>query len=131
DWIIVVNDYFWQHAILIEPIEIASQSAGLREIADGIKAGVRTNLPEASRICVPQGAQVKLLRPAFFRIETAEQKHHIGSELHVFFRRCGLPAAGFFEYRGGRFLRAEIGVALVHAVVRQPAPAGVEEFMSL
>ena len=61
--------------------KIRRQRLDLREIADGIEAGVRAKLLEQAGVGVAQRAEVKLLGPAALRVETAKKHHHERGEL--------------------------------------------------
>src|SRR5262249_49665464 len=102
----------------------------LREIANRIEARVGAKFAEAARVRISERAQVKLLGPSFLRVESAEKEHHIRGKLSVLLGRSALSAARFLEDGRRGLFRARVWVALIDAVIRQPAAVGMEKVMS-
>ena len=73
DGIVVVDDRFRQRVFLLEQVEIFAQGFGLRPIADVVVAGVGAERLGRAGVYVAQSAEVQLLRPILFGVETAEE----------------------------------------------------------
>ena len=122
----VVDDRLGQGIVQLQPVEIGGQGAGLREIADGIEAGIRSEFGKQPGVVAAERAQMQLLDPAFSASSRPKKSIMITGELGVLGRRGGLAAAGFGEDGAGDFVEAEVGVALIQAVVGKPAALRVE-----
>ncbi len=113
-------------AFLIEPIEVRAERLGLRPIADRVEAAIASEGSHGLRVDVAQRAEMQLFRPAFLRVEPAEEDHHERGKGARLFGRVDLPGASSVE--GGRGIRvgAWIRVADGKAVIGEPS-AGIME----
>ena len=125
----IVDDRLGQQVVGIQFVQIGRERLGLREVADGIKACVRPKLREQADVVVAQGAEVKLLRPAAFGVEMAEEHHHERRKLGMFQRRNRFSAPRLVENPRRRFLGTKIRVAMFQPVIGQPAALRVEIIM--
>ena len=110
----------------------ARERRRLREVADGVEAGVRPELAQQARVVVAQRAEVKLHRPAFLGVEPAEEEHHERGELRVVGRATRLCRSA--RRRRSRSLRTRVqasGVAALQAVIGKPAAVLVEKVAAL
>ena len=87
----------------LERVEVVSKGLALWPVADGVEAGVRADFAQRPGVGVAVSADMQLLGPALFGVETAEEQHHEGCELPVFGRVGGFAGADPVE-DGGRHL---------------------------
>ena len=80
----IVEDGLGQAIVGIEAVQVGGQGLGLREIADGIEAGVGSELGEETAVVIAQRTEVELFDPAALGVEVAEEHHQVGGELGVF-----------------------------------------------
>src|ERR1043166_2192980 len=112
-------------------VEKVAERIGLRPVADGIEAGVRTHFPETPRVVVAARAQMKLLGPALFGIEAAENQHHVRREFNQLLM-CGRMAAARAAEDRGRFVLCDrMAERVVQAVIAEPPAHRVEEIVAL
>lgn len=77
-------------------------------------------------VVVSQGSEVELFRPAFFRVQFAEQEHQISYHGLAFAGACGLPGAGAVENSSRLGIGREQGRAVIQSMIGQAAANGVE-----
>ena len=103
------------------------QGGGLRKIADGIKTRVRAELFHQTGVVVAQGAEMKLLGPAFFSVQPPEEQHHEGGKLRVFGRvKFLFPRVPWQKFAAAVFSEQKSDGTVGQAVVGKPAALRVE-----
>ena len=80
---------------------------------------------------IAEGAQVKLLGPAFFRVEDAKEFHHEGGKALRVVRPRRATLQGGGKNGGGLFFRAVQGGHQVEAMIGQAAARGMEKAVAL
>jgi hypothetical protein len=123
----VVQDRLGQFLPAGQRAEVGAQADGLRIVADRIEARVRPEILPGPRVVVADGAEVKLLGPAGFVIQLAEQRHHVNGEPVTVFGINLVAVAGGLEDLLRFLLRAGDGGQVGQAMVAEARAHGVEE----
>src|SRR5579859_1048379 len=103
----------------------------MTEIADCVEACITAYGLQCSCACVSIGSQMELLSPTLFGVQAAEEEHQEAAELPRFSGVSLFAAACFVKDRGSFGFRAGVGVARLHAVIREPATLIVKVLMAL
>ena len=127
----IVENHFGQRVFAIELVEVGAEGFRLRNVGDGIEAGIGAEGLQSAGVDVAKSAEVQLLGPAGLGIELAEEEHEVRSEIRVFLVGGGLAGADFIEDDGGAGFGAEIGVTVEQAVVGKTAARLMEEGVTI
>lgn len=127
----VVNDGFGQVTTRVESIEVARQILRLRPVADGVEASIGTEVLKTARVVVALGADVKLLGPAAFSIEFAEEQHQESGEAGALLGCGSSSEPGALEYRARFGFGGEVGECLIQSVIGKTGAKSMEISVAL
>ena len=127
----VVDDGLGQLAGRVQAIEKARQRDRLREVGDGVVAGVGAERGHPARAGVAQRAEVELLRPAAPVVQHRQVVEQRRTQLLGLLGRRRLPGARLGE-DGGHLALGVVGdVEALEAVVRGAAAGRVKRVVPL